>query len=129
MADEIRKAYTAGLTNVYAVVNRPDPDTDDTWQPWDVTNSEFTNWNGSNISDYAIDMSESVDGLYSADFPVAITTAATYVVTIYSGDKSAPADTVVDSIEIVWNGSSEIETGADSGQLTTLTTFKEYYGL
>lgn len=126
MSQELQIDYTANLSNVYACVFYNDSGTTK------VRNLAANTWDSflsTAVESYDIPMTESGHGLYTADFPTTITTAATYTVVYYSGDKAGDDDTIIDSESIVWDGSAEYVAGTDIGQLTTVAQFKQFCGL
>ncbi|MFA5163814.1 MAG: hypothetical protein WC441_04855 [Patescibacteria group bacterium] len=89
-------------------------------------------WNAARIDECDIPLTDNGGGLYSEDFPVLCTTAATYLVIYFEqlGASPATTDKIVGRSTIVWNGQTVSTTpSAGSGKtLAELKTICQYNG-
>ena len=106
MSHEIEAVYTPGQTDLYACIFKNDSGT---MKVHDVVADAWDVWADADIDDHDIALTEIGQGLYTANFPAAITTAGKYIVVVYAGNKdSAADDSIVGSREIDWGGTAEI---------------------
>lgn len=121
MSNELIAASSSGLT-IYANILDPNG------RRWNGTGFEV--YSSANYTNYDIAMVEQgSSAVYAADFPITITTGATYQIIYYrqAGGTPAEGDAIVGTAEIIWGGSSVV-TGtitASGGQMNFATMQQE----
>ena len=100
MANELQSATTSGLT-IYCVL------IDEEGQIWNGAN--FVAINGANWTDYDIALTESTAGIYLGDMPSV--DSGEYMIVVYDQAGGSPAitDTIVETKDIVWDGTEPID--------------------
>lgn len=102
MANEIIFAFDKGNT-LYARIF------DSTGQVWNTSGTPaFEAWADGNVTDYDITVTDKSSGQYIGDFPS--TAAGRFKVNIYiqAGGSPSIGDSVLQTGEILWDGSTEI---------------------
>ena len=118
MADEIVFAFDKG-NNLYARVFNS------TGKVWNTSGTPaFETWADGNVTDYDITVTDKSSGQYIGDFPT--TAAGRFKVNIYLRIGGSPAitDPVLQTGEILWDGTSEIFK-ADEDDITDAHTITD----
>ncbi len=104
MSNEIEYAYPTGKT-LYALVMNS------SGQVWNASTSAFVSPSAGSWTSYAVAVTEqSSTGLYTGNFPIAITTPGTYKILVYAqfGGSAASTDGAIATGAIDWSGVAEM---------------------
>lgn len=111
MSNEVRVLATTGQTLYFVVQNQSD-------QVWYISGAAWETWgNGSrDADDYDYALEDLGGGLYTADFPTAITTPGRYTVVVFeqAGGSPVDGDNVIGGGSILWDGDSEVDIAAST---------------
>ena len=124
MSRELHCSFPGDSANLYAQIRRPSDGF--VWN-----GSAFAAWADGSVADYDIALTARGGDHYDADFPTAITGAATYVIRYYERAGATPAitDTLLRTERLYWNGTAASEPGdvtIDAYALTTMTSAKRH---
>jgi hypothetical protein len=121
LANELWTDYYSGnLLDAY-VFKKSD---DEVFDEADGGNT-FEVWQDGNVLNYDIPMTDQGDGYYTVDFPAAITgtdpTPYRVVIKLRVGANAAVGDTKLSQMEIIWDGSKEVDIGTVFNTTTSVT--------
>lgn len=110
MAGSIQGGTNYSGATLYAIIRNS------SGEVWNTNSEAFEAYNGSNLGDYDVPMTEQgSSGYFAVDFPTAITEAAEYSVVSYqqAGGSPASTDKMRLSGTIPWNGTEVVGAVSD----------------
>ena len=120
MSNEIWTTFDEG-NNLYALIWRKSNDL-----VWNNTDSQFDTYTDVDIDKYDVPLANQVDSdYYTVDFPAAITgtdpIAYRVQIMLRPGAIDADADFGIAQMEIIWDGSKEVDIGTVFNTTTSVT--------